>query len=175
MRRSLRRGPDGTLPDDESVGVELWTQGVRVFRGRELTTPSDVPLADQIGNLNEVMLSGKVRHIGVRNFNSTLVPKAVRFSIARPVTNQFEYHPFLDQSVLIEATRRAGLAVTAYCGMAVGRFFSDPTLRQIAAAHGRSIAQVVLRWPSSSARWSRCPARPTRAASRRIWRCSISS
>ena len=136
---------------------------------------SDVQLADQIGNLNEVMLSGKVRHIGVRNFNSTLVPKAVRFSIARPVTNQFEYHPFLDQSVLIEATRRAGLAVTAYCGMAVGRFFSDPTLRQIAAAHGRSIAQVVLRWPSSSARWSRCPARPTRAASRRIWRCSISS
>ena len=106
---------------------------------------SDAPLADQIGNLNEVMLSGKVRHIGVSNFNNTLVRKAVRFSIARLVTNQFEYHPFLDQSVLIEATRQAGLAVTAYCGMAVGRVFSDPTLRQIAAAHGRSIAQVVLR------------------------------
>ena len=190
MRRSLRRGPDGTLPDDESVGVELWTQGVRVFRGRELTTPrhrlyrsAPAPLArrqrraacrsDRKPQRGDAI--GKGPHIGVSNFSSTLVPKAVRFSIARPVTNQFEYHPFLDQSVLIEATRRAGLAVTAYCGMAVGSVFSDPTLRQIAAAHGRSIAQVVLRWPSSSARWSRCPARPTRAASRRIWRCSISS
>ena len=107
---------------------------------------SDVPLADQIGNLNEVVRSGKVRHIGVSNFNSSLVREAVRLSEAPLATSQFEYHPYLDQSVLIEVTRQAGLAVTAYCGMAVGRVFSDPTLRQIAAGKGRSVAQVVLRW-----------------------------
>jgi hypothetical protein len=52
-------------------------------------------LADQIGNLNEVTRSGKVRHIGVSNFNSTLLREVVRFSNAPLVTHQFEYHPFL--------------------------------------------------------------------------------
>ncbi|BCP53846.1 oxidoreductase [Kaistia sp. 32K] len=107
---------------------------------------SDVPLAEQIGSLNEVARSGKVRHIGVSNFNRALLRQAVKLSNAPLVTNQFEYHPFLDQSVLIEATREAGMAVTAYCGMSVGRVFSEPVLLQIAANHGRSVAQVVLRW-----------------------------
>jgi diketogulonate reductase-like aldo/keto reductase len=38
------------------------------------------------------------------------------------------------------------MAVSAYCGMAVGRVFSDPTLKGIAARHGKGIAQIVLRW-----------------------------
>jgi diketogulonate reductase-like aldo/keto reductase len=62
------------------------------------------------------------------------------------VTNQFEYHPYLDQSLLSAATRKAGLAVTAYCAMAVGRVLTDPTIAEIAQSHGRTIPQVVLRW-----------------------------
>jgi 2,5-diketo-D-gluconate reductase B len=107
---------------------------------------SVVPLAEQIGNLNEVVRAGKVRHIGVSNFNSAQLREAVKLSAVPLATNQFEYHPFLDQSVLIDATRQAGLAVTAYCGMAVGRVFSEPALRLIATNHDRSVAQIVLRW-----------------------------
>jgi diketogulonate reductase-like aldo/keto reductase len=62
------------------------------------------------------------------------------------VTNQFEHHPYLNQSLLIGSTRQAGLAVTGYCGMAIGRVFSDPTLKEIAARHDKTIAQIVLRW-----------------------------
>jgi 2,5-diketo-D-gluconate reductase B len=105
-----------------------------------------VPLADQIGLLNETVRSGKVRHIGVSNFNRRLLEQAIGLSAAPLVTNQFEYHPYLSQSLLAGATRRAGLAVTAYCAMAVGRVLGDPTLAEIAASHGRSIPQVVLRW-----------------------------
>jgi diketogulonate reductase-like aldo/keto reductase len=47
---------------------------------------------------------------------------------------------------LIAQTRRLGLAVTGYCGMAIGRVLSDPTLQQIARHHGRTVAQIVLRW-----------------------------
>jgi 2,5-diketo-D-gluconate reductase B len=105
-----------------------------------------VPLAEQIGLLNETVKAGKVRHIGVSNFNRQMLDQAIGPSAAPLVTNQFEYHPYLDQSLLAGATREAGLAVTAYCAMAVGRVFGDPTLAQIAASHGRSIPQVVLRW-----------------------------
>jgi diketogulonate reductase-like aldo/keto reductase len=109
--------------------------------------PNDsVPLADQIGALNGVAEAGKVRHIGVSNFNKALMAQAIALSKRPLVTNQFEYHPYLNQSGLIDATRHAGLAVTAYCGMAVGRVLSDPVLASMADRHGRSIAQIVLRW-----------------------------
>jgi diketogulonate reductase-like aldo/keto reductase len=105
-----------------------------------------VPLAEQIGLLNETVKAGKVRHIGVSNFNRRLLDQAIGLSAVPLVANQFEYHPYLNQSRLIEATRKAGLAVTAYCAMAVGRVRTDPTIAEIAESHDRSIPQVVLRW-----------------------------
>jgi 2,5-diketo-D-gluconate reductase B len=72
--------------------------------------------------------------------------QATRLSALPLVTNQVEYHPYLNQSIVIENTRLAGMAVTAYCGMALGRVFADATLASIAARHNMSIAQVVLRW-----------------------------
>ncbi|NPT53211.1 aldo/keto reductase [Paraburkholderia elongata] len=107
---------------------------------------SDVPLAEQIAELNAVVRAGKVRHIGVSNFNRALLTEAIRLSAIPLVTNQFEYHPYLNQSLLIESTREAGLAVTGYCGMAIGRVFSDQTLKEIAARHDKTIAQIILRW-----------------------------
>ncbi|QBR03521.1 aldo/keto reductase [Paraburkholderia pallida] len=107
---------------------------------------SDVPLPEQIEGLNTVVRAGKVRHIGVSNFNRGLMTEAVRLSAAPLVTNQFEYHPYLNQSLLVKSTLQAGLAVTAYCGMAVGRVFKEPALERIAARHDKTIAQIVLRW-----------------------------
>ncbi|MFD1560252.1 aldo/keto reductase [Paraburkholderia silviterrae] len=107
---------------------------------------SDVPLAEQIAGLNAVVRAGKVRHIGVSNFNRAQMTEAIRLSTAPLVTNQFEYHPYLNQSLLTESTLQAGLAVTAYCGMAVGRVFTEPALERIAARHDKTIAQIVLRW-----------------------------
>lgn len=107
---------------------------------------SAVPLADQIGALDAMVRAGKVRHIGVSNFNRDLMAQAIALSDHPLVTNQFEYHPYLDQRRLVAATREAGLAITAYCGMAVGRVFSSPQLQAIARHHQRSVAQIVLRW-----------------------------
>jgi len=105
-----------------------------------------VPLAEQIGALNEVRKAGKVRHIGVSNFNRNLMAQSVAFSEAPIVTNQIEYHPYLNQDAVIEAAREAGMAITGYYGMADGKVFSDPVLKDIAAGHGKSVAQIVLRW-----------------------------
>jgi diketogulonate reductase-like aldo/keto reductase len=105
-----------------------------------------VTLAEQIGALNAVRDAGKVRHIGVSNFNTALMAEAVSLSKAPIVTNQIEYHPYIDQDMVIAAAKAAGMSVTGYYGMADGKVFADPVLKDIAASRGKSVAQVVLRW-----------------------------
>ncbi|MGK9169841.1 aldo/keto reductase [Inquilinus limosus] len=106
----------------------------------------DVPLAEQIGALNEVRTAGKVRHIGISNMTTALMAEAASLSEASLVTNQVEYHPYLDQSAILAAARKAGMSVTAYYAMADGKVIGDPVIKAIAARRGRTEAQVVLRW-----------------------------
>ncbi|HEY9346964.1 MAG TPA: aldo/keto reductase, partial [Inquilinus sp.] len=68
-----------------------------------------VPLAEQIGALNEVRAAGKVRHIGVSNFSTALMAEAEALSAAPLVTNQVEYHPYLSQAPVLAAARKAGM------------------------------------------------------------------
>ena len=68
---------------------------------------SDVPLAERIGALNEVRDAGKVRHIGISNFNTALMAESIALSRAPVVTNQIEYHPYLDQIAVLNAAGRA--------------------------------------------------------------------
>jgi len=105
-----------------------------------------VPLAEQIGALNEVAKAGKVRHIGVSNFNTDLMREAVTLSSLPIVTNQVEYHPYIDQTPILHAASQFDMSVTAYYAMADGEVLTDPALQEIAAKHGKSIAQIVLRW-----------------------------
>jgi 2,5-diketo-D-gluconate reductase B len=106
----------------------------------------DVSLADQIGALNEVKQAGKVRHIGVSNFNIALMDEAAALSDAPLVTNQVEYHPFIDQTKVMDVARKHGMALTAYYAMADGKVLENEQLGEIAKSHDRSVAQVVLRW-----------------------------
>lgn len=105
-----------------------------------------VPLEVQIAELNAVREKGFAKHIGVSNFNTALMAEAVRLSAAPLTTNQVEYHPFLDQTAVRDAAKRHGMALTAYFAMADGKVPVDPDLQDIAAAHGKSAAQVALRW-----------------------------
>jgi diketogulonate reductase-like aldo/keto reductase len=105
-----------------------------------------IPLDESVGALAEMQRQGLTRHIGVANFPTALLEQAIRLADAPLVTNQFEYHPFLDQAKLIAACRRYGMVITAYCPLARGRMFADPVLAEIARAKRRTIAQVALRW-----------------------------
>lgn len=107
---------------------------------------SDVPLAERIGALNELHKAGKVRNIGISNFNVALMDESVRLSDAPIANNQIEYHPYLDQTKVIEAARRHGISITAYYLMADGKVPKDEVLRDIGAKHGKTAAQVALRW-----------------------------
>lgn len=101
---------------------------------------------EQIEGLNRAVDSGKVRHIGVSNYNSSMMREAAAASTRPLVSNQVEYHPFLDQSAVLREVVSSGSSLMAYCGMAVGRVFATPLLKDIAAQRSRSVAQIVLRW-----------------------------
>lgn len=107
---------------------------------------SPVPLADQIGALNALVKAGKVRHIGVSNYSAALMDQAVQLSEAPIVTNQVEYHPYLDQRIVHEAAAKHGMALSAYFAMADGKVPQEPLLREIGARYNKTAAQVVLRW-----------------------------
>jgi diketogulonate reductase-like aldo/keto reductase len=107
---------------------------------------SEMPLADRMGALNELRRAGKVKNIGVSNFSTALMEEAVRLSDAPVVNNQIEYHPYLDQTKVIKKARETGMSITAYYLMADGVVPKDETLKAIGAKHGKTAAQVVLRW-----------------------------
>jgi diketogulonate reductase-like aldo/keto reductase len=104
------------------------------------------PMDEQIDGLNRAVESGKARHIGVSNYNADLLRRATAASRYPLVTNQVEYHPFLDQDAVLRQVASSGSSLMAYCGMALGRVFETQLLKGIAARHQRSVAQIVLRW-----------------------------
>jgi 2,5-diketo-D-gluconate reductase B len=105
-----------------------------------------VPLSETLGALCMVKEAGQARHIGVSNFHTALLDEAVRLSKEPLVCNQFEMHPFLDQSKLVAACRAHGMAVTAYSPIARGNARNDTVLKRIGKMHGKTAAQVSLRW-----------------------------
>ena len=107
---------------------------------------SHVPLAGTLGALAHAKTLGLTRHIGVSNFTVALLDEAVALSPEPLVCNQVEYHPYLEQTKIREACARHGIAMVAYSPIAKGKIRNDPTLTRIGHAHGKSPAQICLRW-----------------------------
>lgn len=109
--------------------------------------PADkVSVAEQIEMLNAVHASGKTRFIGVSNQNIAQMKQSVELSAAPIITNQVEAHPYLDQRALTKAATAAGVAITAYYGMADGAVPRDAVLQAIGNKYGKTAAQIGLRW-----------------------------
>ena len=109
-------------------------------------TIDNIPLAETMGALARAKSQGLTRHIGVANFNIALLEAAMAVCPEPLATLQAEYHPYLDQTKVLDFCRRHGMIFTAYCPLARGRLFQDPVLAEMAQAKGKTIAQVVLRW-----------------------------
>jgi diketogulonate reductase-like aldo/keto reductase len=105
-----------------------------------------IPVGETMEALAKAKRLGQARHIGVANFNITLLDEAIRLCPEPLAVLQAEYHPYLDQGKLLAAVRQRGLAFIAYCPLGRGRLFNDPVLAEIARAHDRGIAQIALRW-----------------------------
>jgi 2,5-diketo-D-gluconate reductase B len=105
-----------------------------------------IPLAETLGALCKVKRDGLTRHIGVSNFTVAQLDEAVRIASEVLVCDQVECHPFIDQSKIIAACRRHGMAVVAYSPIARGNARNDKLLAAIGAAHKKTAAQICLRY-----------------------------
>ena len=105
-----------------------------------------VPLAETLGAMAKMKREGYTRQIGVSNFTVALLEEANRVSQEPLVCNQVECHPFLNQDKVIAAGRKHGMAVVAYSPIARGGANGDKVLEKIGKVHGKTAAQVCLRW-----------------------------
>ena len=103
-----------------------------------------VPLEETLGAMRELQEGGSIRHIGVSNFSPSMVEEATRY--AAIFCNQVEYHPYKGQDKLLEQAKELDYLLTAYQPISRGEVLRDATLREIGEAHGKSPAQVALRW-----------------------------
>jgi 2,5-diketo-D-gluconate reductase B len=105
-----------------------------------------VPLSETLGALAHVRQLGMARHIGVSNFTVALIEEAVALCPEALACDQVEYHPYLDQAKVRDACMRHDMALVAYSPVAKGRIKNDETLARIGQVHGKTAAQVCLRW-----------------------------
>lgn len=105
---------------------------------------NEVPMEASLDALRVLQDEGKIRHFGVSNFTPSLLRRALDH--ATVFANQVEYHPFLDQSALRDLADEHDLLLTAYSPLAQGDVLHDDTLQEIGEAHGKTAAQVALRW-----------------------------
>jgi diketogulonate reductase-like aldo/keto reductase len=105
-----------------------------------------VPLAETLGAMAKMKREGYTRQIGVSNFTVALLEEASKASSEPLVCNQIECHPFLNQDKVIAACRRHKMAVVAYSPIARGNAVGDKVLEKIGRSHGKSAAQICLRW-----------------------------
>lgn len=135
--RDLQRSAEGSLERLRLSNVDLllihWPN-------------KDVPLRGSVEALCDAKERGLARHIGVSNFPSALLREALSLSREPLAANQVEYHPRLDQSAVLAVTRQNGMALTAYCPLGRGELIGTSEIEDIAKRHGKTAAQILLRW-----------------------------
>ena len=98
--------------------------------------------------MEQLHADGLARAIGVANFYPDRLVDLIEHNEVTPAVDQIETNPFFQRHADQEVMRSNGVQLEAWGGFAEGRnnLFTDPTLTAIANAHGKSVAQVVLRW-----------------------------
>jgi 2,5-diketo-D-gluconate reductase A len=96
--------------------------------------------------LETLYAEGRARAIGVSNFQPDHLRRVLDETEIVPAVNQIEVHPYLTQEKLLAFDAEHGIATEAWSPIAQGAVLDDPVVREVADAHGRTPAQVVLRW-----------------------------
>ena len=89
---------------------------------------------------------GLVRSIGVCNFHTHHIDEILKVAEHKPVVNQIELHPWLTQEKTLEYDNTHSIVTQAWSPLARGKILEEQALSDLAAKHGKSVAQIVLRW-----------------------------
>jgi len=120
---------------------------------------ANVPIRETWEAMEALIGKGLVRNIGISNFNCQNIMDLVKYAKIMPAVNQVEIHPYLAQEQLVRYCQELGIAITSYSsfgsssyvplkmdkGRGIG-LLQHQAIEKIAKLHGKSTAQVVLRW-----------------------------
>ena len=96
--------------------------------------------------MTELVDGGRLRSAGVSNFQPEHLERITNETGTVPVVNQIEVHPYFRNDVARAASLRHGITVEAWSPLGQGKLLDDTAIAELAAAHGKTVAQVVLRW-----------------------------
>ena len=147
------------------ITTKVWVENVSYDKARQLILASlkrmqldylDLVLIHQPYNdvygawraMCELKKEGKIRSIGVSNFNYDKLVDLGVFTDEMPAVNQIELNPFHQQKEKVEILKEENVALEAWAPFAEGRnnIFSNPVLDKIAKKHNKSVAQVIIRY-----------------------------
>jgi diketogulonate reductase-like aldo/keto reductase len=139
-----------TSPVVECNGARIPVAGLGTWALRGATAKQMVQdaLALGIRHIDTARMYDNERDVGA-GIRASGVPRSEVFLTTKLlpiVTNQVEFHPYLDQTKMLAACRRHGMSLTAYSPLAQGAVAHDPAIQEIAARHGKTAGQVALRW-----------------------------
>ncbi|KAF5289444.1 hypothetical protein FQR65_LT11817 [Abscondita terminalis] len=116
---------------------------------------SDYDYIDTWRAMEDIYKKGLAKAIGISNFNKHQLERVLEIATVKPVMNQVECHPYMNQKPLIEFCKSKDIVVTGYSPLgSPGReeastqpkLLEDPKLAEIAKKHGKSVAQIALRY-----------------------------
>lgn len=98
--------------------------------------------------MEELNAAGKIKAIGVSNFDPAQLASLTAAAKTKPVINQLETHPYFQETAELLSLRAAGVQMEAWAPFAEGRngMFTNPVLEQIGKKHRKTVAQTILRW-----------------------------
>jgi len=137
------QGYDATL---RSFDVSAQKLGLDVIDLYLVHWPVQGKSADTWRALERLYAEKRVRAIGVSNFEIHHLEDLFRTATVIPMVNQIDLHPMKTSKQLLEFCKARAIQVEAWAPLAQNKVFAEPKLKQIAESHGRTVAQIVLRW-----------------------------
>jgi 2,5-diketo-D-gluconate reductase A len=108
--------------------------------------PSQNKYVEAWKTLVELRKAGRIKSIGVSNFNQDHLERIIGETGVTPVVNQIELHPRFQQRDKRDFHKKHNIHIESWSPLGSGRLLADPTLQKIAKKHGKSVAQVIIRW-----------------------------
>ena len=96
--------------------------------------------------LEELYQAGKIRAIGVSNFQIHHLQRLASYSQIQPAVNQIELHPYLNQAELRAYAKKHAIQIQAWSPLMQGRILNNETLKQLAEKYQKSVAQIIFKW-----------------------------
>jgi 2,5-diketo-D-gluconate reductase A len=145
LNNGFHRRDDALRAFDQSLG-DLGFDYLDLFLVHWPLPGIDVDYVETWKAMEEVYASGRCRAIGVSNFQAHHLRRLFSETEVRPAVNQIEVHPYLAQEELRAFDADHEVVTEAWSPIAQGKVLDDPVVQRVAERHGRTPAQVVLRW-----------------------------